>query len=305
MEWITLNVGGTQFSSQRSTLTSETTSNLARMVNAESKPYLSSCMECCTNDVMQNTMSVSCSHMTFSEEEPIVKIDCDPAAFSVILNYLRHRVIAIPPYVPLPLVKATASSLGLIEMGKKLEEFEKKDQTNNKEWLKLNVGGQIFETTRSTLTSHPTSSLAKMFQPNSPLSPALMEGGVYQVDACPRAFGVILNWLRYRQLILGNVRAKEVVPVADFFHIVDLSEALGECLTKEEDQKEAEREALENTTDRMENVLENIQGEISSCADKLKDIRGECSNVATNLEDIWRIKCELSNLVTATKAQHY
>ena len=41
MEWITLNVGGTQFSSQRLTLTSETTSNLARMVNAELKPYLS------------------------------------------------------------------------------------------------------------------------------------------------------------------------------------------------------------------------------------------------------------------------
>ena len=66
-------------------------------------------------------------------------------------------------------------------MGKKLEAFEKKDQTNNKEWFKLNVGGQIFETTRSTLTLHPTSSLAKMFQPNSALSPALMEGGVHQV----------------------------------------------------------------------------------------------------------------------------
>ena len=182
MEWIRLNVGGTQFCSQRSTLTSEAMSNLARMVNAESKkPYHSSCMECCANDVMQNTMFVSCSHLTSSAEEPIVKIDCDPAAFSVILNYLRHGVIAIPPYLPFPLVKATASSLGLIQMGKKLEEFEKKDLTNNKEWLKLNVGGQIFETTRSTLTSHPTSSLAKMFQPNSALSPALMEGGVYQV----------------------------------------------------------------------------------------------------------------------------
>ena len=177
MEWIKLDVGGTQFSSQRSTLTSESMSNLARMVYAESKP----CMECCTNDVMQNTMSVSCSHIVSSEERPILKIDCDPAAFSVILNYLRHGVIAIPPYLPFSLVMATASSLGLVEMGKKLEEFEKEDQTNNTEWLKLNVGGQIFETTRSTLTSHPTSSLAKMFQPNSALSPALMEGGVYQV----------------------------------------------------------------------------------------------------------------------------
>ena len=85
-----------------------------------------------------------------------------------------------------------------------------------------------------------------------------------------------------------------MIPVADFFHIDDLRK----CIGKEEDLKEA----LENTTDRMENVLENIQGEISSCSDKLKDIRGECTNVATNL-DIWRIKCELSNLVTATKTQ--
>ena len=181
MEWITLDVGGTLFSSQHSTLTREAMSILARKVNAETKPNLSSCIECCANDVMQNAMSVSCSCLTSSEEGPIVKIDCDPAAFSVILNYLRHGVIAIPPHLPFPLVKATASSLGLIEMGKKLEEFEKEDQTNNTEWLKLNVGGQIFETTRSTLTSHPTSSLAKMFQPNSALSPALKEGGVYQV----------------------------------------------------------------------------------------------------------------------------
>ena len=113
-------------------------------------------MECCTNDVMQNTMSVSCSHLMFSEEEHIVKIDCDPAAFSVILNYLRHGAIAIPPYLPFLLVKTTASSLGFIEMGKKLEEFEKKDQTNNKEWLKSNVGVQIFETLTSPRCFNPT-----------------------------------------------------------------------------------------------------------------------------------------------------
>ena len=121
------------------------------------------------------------------------------------------------------------------------------------EWLKLNVGGRIFETTRATLTSHPSSSLARMFEPNSALPPSLMEDGVYQVnmisdillgdmktllwhedimlvcessmqwihcwylwesvdqvDACPRAFAVILNWLRYRQLMLGNIGAEEV-----------------------------------------------------------------------------------------------
>merc|ERR1719347_2168738 len=273
---------------------------LARKANAETKPNLSSCIECCANDVMQNAMSVSCSCSTSSEERPIVKIDCDPAAFSVILNYLRHGVIAIPPHLPFPLVKATASSLGLIEMGKKLEEFEKKDQTN-KEWLKLNVGGQIFETTRSTLTCHPTSSLAKMFQPRSALPPTLMEDGVYQVDACPRAFAVILNWLRYRQLMFGNIGAEEVVPVADFFHVTDLSDALGDHLRKEEEQRDAKAEVWENATDRMENVLERVHGEINSCAEKLDDIKMEVANVGTSLEDLWRIKCEVTNLVQATK----
>ena len=85
-----------------------------------------------------------------------------------------------------------------------------------------------------------------------------------------------------------------MTPVADFFHIDNLGEALRKCIGKEEDLKEA-----------LENVLENIQGEISSCSDKLKDIRSERTNVATNLEDIWRIKCKLSNLVTATKTQRY
>ena len=33
---------------------------------------------------------------------------------------------------------------------------------------------------------------------------------VDQVDACPRAFAVILNWLRYRQLMLGGIGAEEV-----------------------------------------------------------------------------------------------
>ena len=57
-----------------------------------------------------------------------------------------------------------------------------------------------------------------------------------------------------------------MIPIADLFHIDNLSEALRKCIGKEEDLKEA----LENTTDRMENVLENIQGEISSCSDRLK-----------------------------------
>ena len=43
-------------------------------------------------------------------------------------------------------------------------------------------------------------------------------GGIYHIDAVPRAFNVILNWLRYRKIILGDIRRSEeedVIPVAD------------------------------------------------------------------------------------------
>ena len=182
MDWVTLNVGGTLFSSLRSTLTSEPLSLLAKMVTAQSQPPPSPCLECCASDLMQNTMSGACPHRAPSDGGSVIQVDCDPAAFSVILNCLRHGVIAIPPYLPVQLIKAAASTLDLTQVERKLEDFEIK-VASNKEWLKLNVGGRIFETTRATLTSHPSSSLAKMFQPKSSLPPTLMEDGVYQVQS--------------------------------------------------------------------------------------------------------------------------
>ena len=95
--------------------------------------------------------------------------------------------------------------------------------------VKLNVGGTKFRTTRGTLTSSPHSLLAKMFDPDSDIPPAAVsEDGHYFLDACPRAFSVILNWLRYKDVILGKeVDARDVIPVADYFGLPELCEKLG------------------------------------------------------------------------------
>ena len=104
-------------------------------------------------------------------------------------------------------MKLSAENLGLEELVKEMSEKdedsenavgseeEKKSMTD---WLRLNVGGTMFETSRSTLTSDSDSILSRMFEPNSNLPPATVtKDGVYLIDACPRSFEVVLNWLRY------------------------------------------------------------------------------------------------------------
>ena len=94
-------------------------------------------------------------------------------------------------------------------------------------WVKLNVGGTKFETTIGTLTSSPGSLLARMFDPFSgrPLA-AVGKDGCYLIDACPRAFSVILNWLRYKEILSKEIDPEDVIPVADCFGLTELYEQL-------------------------------------------------------------------------------
>ena len=112
------------------------------------------------------------------------------------------------------------------------------------ERIKLNVGGTKFETTRATLTSSPTSLLARMFDPDSDLPPAAVsDDGYYFLDACPTAFKVILNWLRYKEILGKDVDPDDVIPVADYFGLPELCEKL---------------EALRNTDVRQNNNTTDI-----------------------------------------------
>ena len=58
------------------------------------------------------------------------------------------------------------------------------------EVVTLNVGGRLFTTTRTTLTSQPDSVLGRMFDPTSSLPPARMVDGAFFIDANPNVFEV-------------------------------------------------------------------------------------------------------------------
>jgi len=277
MTWIKLNVGGKIFETQLSTLARYPNSILARMFEA---------------DVMHND----------PEPEEIYYLDADPRCFQHILSFLRYGIFAIPPDMDKKLVMMAAKQLGLDELGKQLEKEVRGSKEAMTDWLRLNVGGTIFETSRATLTSHPTSSLARMFEPNSNLPPATTTPeGVYLIDACPAGFSVILNYLRYRRLMLGEVKAEEVIPLADYFGLEELQGLLSKQMIKEAESLAKMSTCIEDGVDRLEDALQQVQCEISGVQEKLDDIKIEVAGVATGLEDLWRIKCEVANIATIMK----
>lgn len=75
---------------------------------------------------------------------------------------------------------------------------------SSSEWIKLNVGGQLFQTSRTTLLNRePDSVLATMFNPDSKIQPSCIDSsGAYLIDRDPKYFGPLLNYLRTGNLIV-------------------------------------------------------------------------------------------------------
>lgn len=106
------------------------------------------------------------------------------------------------------------------------------------DWVTLNVGGQIFTTTRATLMNEPTSMLAKMFSPAESWSNNRDHTGAFLIDRSPVYFEPILNYLRHGKLILNDgVNPEGVLEEAKFFGISGILEQLEE-MAKARDKSE-------------------------------------------------------------------
>ena len=90
-------------------------------------------------------------------------------------------------------------------------------------WVRLNVGGEMVETSLATVTKYQDSHLAKMFlsvqengvneemetvedSPSSvkELGKEEMYNIVYNIDCDPQSFKLILSWLRYSDFITSG-----------------------------------------------------------------------------------------------------
>ena len=132
--------------------------------------------------------------------------------------------------------------------------------------IKLNVGGTLFTTTVATLTKYPDSMLAIMFNPERRRAAEKDDNGNFFLDRDPKAFRVILQFLRNARLpedIVG-CGIDQVEWEADYFGLQEIlkiigerkkaKKAAGEEKRAEEERKRAEEEARKTERENEEKM---------------------------------------------------
>lgn len=106
---------------------------------------------------------------------------------------------------------------------------------NSNKWIRLNVGGTYFTTTRSTLCRDTKSFLYRLCQEDPSLDSDRDETGAYLIDRDPQYFGPVLNYLRHGKLVMNKDLSEEgVLEEAEFYNINELIKL---CKNKVEQKK--------------------------------------------------------------------
>jgi len=189
---IDLDVGGTRFRTNRQTLLSDPNSMLAKMFDPESSFSAPGVMK-----------------------DGAYFLDRNPIHFSAVLDFLRSGHLERDCNVPALLKEA--SFFGLLGLEEALAKHG-----NQKQFL-LNVGGQIFVTSKDTLCSVEGSRLARIVK--GELKQEFDKDGNLFIDQDPKYFIYVLNYLRTGRLVymskdaVGNVvgiAAKLEIPYINF-----------------------------------------------------------------------------------------
>ena len=99
----------------------------------------------------------------------------------------------------------------------------------------LDIGGQIYSTSKSTLCAKKDSLLGIMFSGRHELVKS--ENGAYFIDADGTYFGIILNYLRGRIQYISDLPDNrnlllQLRKEADFYNLVELKDLINTCLNK-------------------------------------------------------------------------
>jgi len=105
-----------------------------------------------------------------------------------------------------------------------------------KDWVRLNVGGTLIMTTKSTLSKDRRSLLYKISQDESDLEKD--ESGAFIIDRDPTNFKPVLNYLRHGKLVVDrNMIEEAVLEEAKFYNVTDLIKMLKTRIDSRDDKK--------------------------------------------------------------------
>ena len=109
------------------------------------------------------------------------------------------------------------------------------------DWIKLNIGGQVFHTTKNTLFAEPNSMLAKMFETNPQLMQPCNQDdqGNFLIDRSPRYFEPLLNYLRCGKLIIDpGLNVHGVYEEAKYYGVESVIPIIEDMLDALEDKED-------------------------------------------------------------------
>ncbi|KAM5148464.1 BTB/POZ domain-containing protein KCTD17 [Mantella aurantiaca] len=130
-------------------------------------------------------------------------------------------------------------------------------------WVRLNVGGTVFLTTKQTLCQEPNSFLCRLCQESQLLS-EMDETGAFLIDRDPTYFGAILRYLRYGKLVIDkNISIEGVLEEAEFYNIASLVKIIHENVD--------EIEACKSQQKHVYRVLQCQEAELAQMVSTMSD----------------------------------
>lgn len=137
-------------------------------------------------------------------------------------------------------------------------------QGNKDQWIKLNVGGTCFLTTKTTLSRDPNSFLSRLIQEDSDLISDRDETGAYLIDRDPRYFAPVLNYLRHGKLVLDDGLSEEgVLEEAEFYNVTHLIGLLKDSIARREQRPAADKKRVYRVLQCQENELTQMVSTMS------------------------------------------
>ena len=157
-------------------------------------------------------------------------------------------------------------------------------------WIKLNVGGQQFMTSKSTLEKEPESMICRMVFGELPSLKD--ENGAILIDRSPKYFDAILNYLRMGEIQLDHdVNVEALIQEAKFYGIMSLVEKYehnlvlwvifgrisGECITDKLDTSKFVEE-LSKSLAHLGNVRSVVIREVNPFSTRIWALPGNSVN---------------------------